>query len=115
MIARHWRGWTAVHNADAYEHLLKETVLPGLRTIAGYNGGYVLRKESAAEVEFIVINFFESLEAIRKFAGENHTAAVFEPEARRLLSRIEPETVHYEVRADTIASNSAFPQSDREH
>jgi hypothetical protein len=39
MIARHWRGWTLLQDADAYERLLKETVLPGLKTIEGYRGG----------------------------------------------------------------------------
>ncbi|HEY1659803.1 MAG TPA: antibiotic biosynthesis monooxygenase [Candidatus Sulfotelmatobacter sp.] len=115
MIARHWRGWTVVNNADAYERLLKETVLPGLKAIAGYNGGYILRKDNANEVEFVVINFFESLDAVRKFAGENYTVAVFEPEAKRLLSRIEPEAMHYEVCANTISSQSSFRQSNREH
>lgn len=107
MIARHWRGWTAIDNADAYERLLKETVLPGLGAIAGYKGGYILRRNTVEEVEFVVINFFESLDAVRAFAGENYAVAVFEPEAKRLLSRIEPEATHYEVRAGTI--------SNREH
>jgi heme-degrading monooxygenase HmoA len=101
MIARHWRGWTLADNANAYEHLLRETVLPGLKTIAGYKGGYIFRKNGEREVEFVVINLFESLEAVRQFAGENYTVAVFEPEAKRLLHRIEPEAVHYEVRTDT--------------
>jgi hypothetical protein len=102
MIARHWRGWTLVDNANAYEHLLRETVLPGLKSIAGYKGGYILRKDGHSEVEFVVINLFESLEAVREFAGENYSTAIFEPEAKRLLYRIEPEAVHYEVRADTL-------------
>ena len=115
MIARHWRGWTAIDDADAYERLLKETVLPGLRGIAGYNGGYIFRKNATEEVEFVVINFFESLDAVRKFAGENYTVAVFEPEAKLLLSRIEPEAVHYEIRADTVSSHSIVQQPHREH
>jgi hypothetical protein len=44
MIARHWRGWTLPQDADAYERLLKETVLPGLKTVEGYRGGYIFRK-----------------------------------------------------------------------
>jgi hypothetical protein len=106
LIARHWRGWTLVDNADAYEQLLRETVLPGLQAIAGYNGGYVLRKDGTQEAEFVVINFFESLEAVKKFAGNDYTAAVFEPEAKTLLTRIEPDAMHYEVRADTVALQS---------
>jgi hypothetical protein len=98
MIARHWRGWTKAQDADAYELLLRSTVLPGLKSIEGYLGGYVLRKESDKEVEFVVVNLFNSLDAVQRFAGPNYSTAVFEPEARRLLCRIEPTATHYEVR-----------------
>jgi heme-degrading monooxygenase HmoA len=98
MIARHWRGWTKRENADAYEKLLEGTVLPGLRGIDGYRGGHVLRKDGERESEFVVINFFESLEAVKKFAGPQYTVAVFEPAAKALLARFEPVATHYEVR-----------------
>ncbi|HUO32867.1 MAG TPA: hypothetical protein VMU80_26875 [Bryobacteraceae bacterium] len=106
MIARHWRGWTQPQNADTYENFLRTTVLPGLRNIAGYRGGYVLRKDTGLEVEFVVLNLFESLDAVRRFAGPDYTVAVFEPEARRLLSRIEPFALHYEIRVDTVSAES---------
>jgi hypothetical protein len=48
MIARHWRGWTEVHNANAYESLLKTKVLPELKQLSGYRGGYILRSDAAA-------------------------------------------------------------------
>ena len=99
MIARHWRGWTEPQDADTYESLLKNTVLPGLRTIAGYRGGYVLRSDGSAEVEFVVMNLFDSLESVEAFAGADYSTAVFEPEARALLSRFESTAHHYEVRA----------------
>jgi heme-degrading monooxygenase HmoA len=102
MIARHWRGWTKPGDADSYERLLKETVLPQLKQISGYRGGYVLRHDGREEAEFVVINLFDSLDAVRAFAGENYTVAVFEPEARRLLSRVEPKAMHYDVRAATL-------------
>jgi hypothetical protein len=103
MIARHWRGWTKTHDADPYEHFLKTRVLPGLRHIEGYKGGYILRRDAAAEVEFVVVNFFDSLDAVRRFAGPDYSVPVFEPEAKQLLSRIEPIAVHYEVRGDTVS------------
>lgn len=104
MIARYWRGWTKPQDVEAYEALLKEKVLPGLETIDGYRGGYVLRSEDGTnEVEFVVVNFFDSLEAVRRFAGDDYCTAVFEPEARILLSRFEPQAKHYEVRVDTLA------------
>jgi len=98
MIARLWRGWTSIENAEAYEKLLREQVLPGLRQIDGYRGGYILRQESNDEVEFVVMNLFESLEAVRAFAGPDYTVPVFEPEARQLLSKVEPLARHYEVK-----------------
>jgi hypothetical protein len=100
MIARHWRGWTKRDDADGYEHFLKSKVLPGFRAIKGYRGGYVLRKDDAAETEFVVINLFESLEAVKQFAGPDYTVPVFEPEAKTFLSRIEDFATHYEVRAE---------------
>lgn len=99
MIARLWRGWTSIENADAYEELLREQVLPGLRQIDGYRGGYILRQEGNGEVEFAVMNLFASLEAVRAFAGPDYTIPVFEPEARHLLSKVEPIARHYEVKA----------------
>lgn len=101
MIARHWRGWTAPDNADAYEQLLQQKVLPGLQKISGYRGGYVLRNDGTNETEFVVINLFDSLEAVRQFAGPDYAIAVFEPEAERLLIRIEPTAMHYDVRVCT--------------
>ena len=99
MIARHWRGWTRIENAEAYETLLKNKVLPGLKQIAGYVGGYIFRKDGGEETEFVVVNLFESLDAAKTFAGENYTIPVFEPEAKALLSRVEPVANHYEVKA----------------
>ena len=98
MIARHWRGWTKLENEESYESLLKTKVLPQLREIPGYGGGYLLRSDGAEESEFVVINLFDSLEAVREFAGPNYSVPVFEPEAKALLSRFEPEANHYEVR-----------------
>jgi hypothetical protein len=102
MIARHWRGWTEVQNADAYELFLQDKVLPGLWSIEGYRGGYVLRSNGPTEVEFVVINLFDSLDAVKRFAGEDYATAVFEPEARALLSRIEPMAMHYDVRVSSV-------------
>jgi heme-degrading monooxygenase HmoA len=102
MVARHWRGWTKLQDADSYERLLKETVLPELKKIEGYNGGYVFRKDASEEVEFVVVNLFESLEAVQRFAGPNYEVAVFEPEAKKLFCKIEPVATHYEVRANTV-------------
>jgi hypothetical protein len=98
MIARLWKGWTTLENADAYERLLRETVLPGLQGLAGYQGGYILRQDGNDESEFAVLNLFDSLDAVRAFAGPEYSIPVFEPEARLLLSKVEPIARHYEVK-----------------
>ena len=101
MIARHWRGWTRVENAEAYEELLKSKVLPGLKKIEGYRGGYIFRSDETEEAEFVVVNFFESVAAVERFAGPNYAVPVIEPEAKALLSRVEPIAKHYQVRVET--------------
>lgn len=98
MIARLWRGWTRFENAEAYEKLLRERVVPGLKRIDGYSGGYIFRQDGKEDVEFVVLNLFESLEAVKAFAGPDYSVPVFEPEARQLLSKVEPIARHYDVR-----------------
>ena len=58
MIARHWRGWTKLQDVDVYEELITTKVLPELKKIKGYRGGYVLRSD-AEESEFVVLNLFQ--------------------------------------------------------
>jgi heme-degrading monooxygenase HmoA len=101
MIARHWRGWVKAENVEAYERLLNRKVLPGLKDIEGYRGGYIFRKDDGDEAEFVVVNFFDSLEAVKRFAGTNYEVPVFEPEAKALLWRVENFATHYEVRTST--------------
>jgi heme-degrading monooxygenase HmoA len=98
MIARVWKGWTKTENADAYEQLLRQVVYPGLKRIGGYRGGYILRQDGDAETEFVTVNLFESLEAVMAFAGRDYEVPVFEPQARRLLSKVEPIARHYQVK-----------------
>jgi hypothetical protein len=99
MIARHWRGWTAPENAGAYEDFLRQRIFPELVRIDGHCGVDLLRRDHAAETEFIVLNFFESMEAVKRFAGDDYATAVIEPEAKQILKRWEESAEHYEVRA----------------
>ena len=96
MIARIWHGYTRPDNADAYEHLLKNTILPGIHRVKGYKGAHLLRKNGAPEVEFVTITYWESMDAVREFSGPAGHAVV-PPEARKLLARFDPESVHYEA------------------
>ncbi len=98
MIARFWKGWTKSKDADAYEDLLRRVVYPGLQKFDGYQGGYILRHDDQNETEFVTMNLFSSLDSVKAFAGPNYETPVFEPEAKRLLSRIEPIARHYEAK-----------------
>ena len=97
MIARIWHGWTTPANADAYETLLRSEVLPGIRRIAGARGAYVLRDPLEEEVEFVTITLWDSVDAIRTFAGDDYEVAVVPPPAMRLLSRFDHRSRHYEA------------------
>ena len=97
MIARIWRGWAATReNADRYEEFLRTTFLPSIHTIEGYRGAKVLRRNLGSEIEFMTITHFDSLEAIRKFAGNDYEAAHVAPQAREFLSRFDPRCQHFE-------------------
>lgn len=100
MICRIWHGWTAPANADAYESLLRTEIFAGIaaRAIAGYRGIELLRRRDGDEVEFVTVMWFDSLDAVRAFAGEDHEAAVVPAEARALLARFDRRSAHYEVR-----------------
>jgi hypothetical protein len=102
MIARIWHGWTSLENADSYEALLMQEIFVGIknRKIGGFLGIKLLRRSLDTEVEFITIMSFESIAAVRVFAGEDYEAAVVPPKARALLKRFDERSQHYEIRAD---------------
>jgi antibiotic biosynthesis monooxygenase (ABM) superfamily enzyme len=101
MISRVWHGWTTPENADAYEALLKSEIFIEIksRKIAGYRGIHLFRRNLGQEVEFVTIMWFDSIEAVRAFAGEDYEVAVVPPKARALLSRFDARSQHYEVKA----------------
>ena len=97
MILRLWRGWTTPENAAAYERFLRGTMFPSMRRVDGFAGAELLRRDDGDEVAFVTITRFESLDAVRAFAGDDHELAVVEPEARSLLSRFDERSTHYEL------------------
>ncbi len=81
MIARLWRGWTAPEKADTYEALLRAEILPGIHRMKGYRGAYLMRRDMEGGVEFVTLTFWENMEAVRGFAGEDYETAVVPLEA----------------------------------
>jgi antibiotic biosynthesis monooxygenase (ABM) superfamily enzyme len=97
MITRLWRGWTATENADAYEQFLLTELFPAMRTIPGFRGADVLRCDDHGEVGFVTLTRFDTLDAVRAFAGEEYETPVLEPTARALLSHHDPRAQHFET------------------
>jgi hypothetical protein len=97
VIGRLWHGWTSRDKADAYEELLRTEVLPGIHEVDGYRGAYLLRRDVEEGVEFVTLTLFQSMDAVRAFAGEDYGVAVVPPKARELLSRFDPISDHFEV------------------
>jgi heme-degrading monooxygenase HmoA len=99
MISRLWYGWTTHENAAAYQSLLETDILPGIanRHIEGYRGAHLLKRELENEVEFVTILWFDSIDAVRAFAGEDYEAAVVPPKGRVLLSRFDARSAHYQT------------------
>jgi hypothetical protein len=106
MIARVWRGWTAHQNADALEAVLRTQSIPSLlaKNIAGLRETQILRLERLGETEFIMMLWFDDMDAVRALAvarglpEEDYEKAVISLAARELLRRFDSKVEHYEVR-----------------
>jgi heme-degrading monooxygenase HmoA len=99
MISRIWHGWTTVENADAYERIVSTEVLPGIaaRQIPGFRGAHLLRRPLGDEVEFATIIWFDSIDNVRDFMGEDYAVAHVPPRAQAVLARYEERAQHYDV------------------
>ena len=97
MIVRIWHGVTPESKADAYLNYLKATGLKEYRATEGNRGVQFLRKISAGRADFLTVSYWESYDAIRKFAGEDIDQPVYYPEDKEYLLEFEPKVVHYEV------------------
>jgi heme-degrading monooxygenase HmoA len=100
MISRIWHGWTTAENADKYEALLKDEIFDGIkaRNIRGFRQIQLLRRPIGTEIEFVTVMEFDSLNAVREFAGEDYEVAVVPAHARAVLSRFDARSQHYEIR-----------------
>lgn len=96
MILRSWRGRTRLSDAEAYLEFLHATVLPEIEELGG-RGVYVLRRDDEATAEFRVLSLWDSMDAVRRFAGPNPEKAVVPEEARPMLLDFDPHAHHYQV------------------
>jgi len=100
MIFRIWHGWTTLENASIYENLLKKEIFPAIasKNVSGYRGIQLLRRQLSNEVEFITIMQFDSLDAVKQFAGEDYEKSYVPYKARKVLSRHDDRSQHYEMK-----------------
>jgi heme-degrading monooxygenase HmoA len=99
VICRLWRGWTTKDNADAYEHIVLGEVIPGIeaRRIPGFRSIDLVRREREHDVEFMTLMWFDTLENVRAFMGEDYETAHVPPQAQAVLADFDRRSAHYEV------------------
>lgn len=98
-ITRIWRGWTSKENADKFQKTLTDEAIPSIESNKpkGCLGIQVLKRETGEEVEFTTIMLFNSLSAIKEFAGEDYEAAHIDPKVKPLLLRYDGRVAHHET------------------
>jgi heme-degrading monooxygenase HmoA len=103
-VARVWRGWTTVENADAYQAVAEQEVFPAIieRQIPGLISAQLMRSDEVedGEIEFTTIIWFDRLASVRGFMGENYRRAHLPESARAVLKRFEPEAKHFHMVRD---------------
>lgn len=97
LILRMWRAHTTPLKSGEYVEHATRRVFPALRVIEGHRGAYLLRRAVDDAVEFVVLTLWDSMEAVRKFAGLKPEKAVVEPEARAVLTDFDESVTHFEV------------------
>ena len=97
MIARTWRGWTRPEDSDAYLDYVERTGGRAARETRSNRGYYILRREDGDRTEFVTMSLWDSLDAIRAFAGDNLEVAFFDEDDDRFLVDRERFVTHYEI------------------
>jgi heme-degrading monooxygenase HmoA len=97
MIARIWRGITLKDKADDYLAYFRETGLKDYTANPGNRGVTVLRRDQGEHCEIMLLSLWDSMDAVRAFAGENPDRSVYYPEDEQYLLQMEPLVRHYEV------------------
>jgi heme-degrading monooxygenase HmoA len=96
-VARIWRGHTLASKADEYEAYLFASGVAKIRETPGSLGVTVLRRADGPQTEFLVISIWESIDAVKRFAGKDYQRAVILDRDREYLIEVEPTVRHYEI------------------
>jgi antibiotic biosynthesis monooxygenase (ABM) superfamily enzyme len=98
-VCRLWRGWTTPENADAYERIVRGEVIPGIeaRRIPGFRHIDLMKRDLGGEIEFQTLMWFDSLDAIKAFMGDDYKISHVPAAARAALSRFDERAAHFDV------------------
>lgn len=102
MIARTWRGRATTEKADHYQRHFATEVVENLKGIPGSKGAYLLRRTVDGEVEFLAVTLWDSIDAIKRFSGDDPDAAHVEPEGRAALSEFDAFVNSYEIVCNVV-------------
>ena len=97
MIARIWHGRTNIKNFEEYTEFLKKTAIPDYKKTDGFKGLNFLRRTENGEGHFYLITYWESLETIKNFAGEDLEKPKYYEEDKEFLLEFEEVVQHYEI------------------
>jgi heme-degrading monooxygenase HmoA len=97
MIVRMWHGRVPTSKAIAYRKFLNERAIPHYQSVAGNISVHLLERADGEITHFITMTFWQSLDSIKGFTGEEVTKAKYYPEDRDFLLEFEPEVFHYQV------------------
>ena len=97
MIARIWKGAVRRGDGDAYAEYMRQTGVAGYAGTPGNRGVWMLRRDVGDRTEFLMFTLWDSLEAVKGFAGEDYERAVFYPEDDRFLVERDLTATHYQV------------------
>jgi heme-degrading monooxygenase HmoA len=109
MISRHWKGTVRRDLADRYVSHLEEETFPQLASLAGFVRATILRRDVEGGIEFQIVTLWDSLAAIKAFAGVDIEAAVVPDNVQEMMLAYDRRASHYEVVASYDSGRTAGP------
>jgi heme-degrading monooxygenase HmoA len=97
MIIREWKGRTTIERADEYPAHFRTVVMDDLRSVSGFLGAVLLRRDLADQVEFTVLSRWASMNAVNAFTRGNDDRSIVEPGAIAALTDFDVHVTHHEV------------------
>ena len=109
MISRNWRGIARAEQADNYIRHLQNDTFPKLSRIPGFVSARILRRQVAEGVEFVIVTEWQSIEAIRQFAGASEDVAVVPPAVQAMMADYDATVAHYEIAPTYLSTDNGSP------